>query len=110
MKNVSIEKLPLNSLGLPTRWWGDVALFSVSDGLVLMDYCEKSGIAVLGVEGFRLKEGSRVPDMDCIADFSELAAVSGAEFQERSIFAMKGFLSSMPEEDLFLEFVLVIPH
>lgn len=84
-------------------------MFSVSDGLVLMDYCERNGIAVLGVEGFRLKEGSRIPDMDCIADFSELAEISGPAFPVRSIAAMKGFLSSMPEEELFLEFVLVIP-
>ena len=109
MKPVVIENLPLGDLGLPTKWWGKVALFSVPDSALLMDWCAKYGIAVLGVEGFRLDGDHRIPDLDVIADFSELMKVSGTSFTYRSIAALREFLLLMPQDDVMLEFVLVKP-
>lgn len=107
MKSVNIQNLPLKDLGLPTLWWGNVALFSLPDAKLLMNYCANNRIAVLGVEGFRLEGNYRIPDMQTIADFSEMMAMSGASFPERSIMAMREFFKLMQQDGLFLEFVLV---
>lgn len=109
MKAASVEKLPLKNIGLSTRWWGNVPLFSIHDGLLLMDYCAKNGIDVLGVEGFSLEGEYRIPDMDCIADFSMLPDITGSAFQTQSVDMMKEFLSSLSMKEIFLEFVLVAP-
>ncbi len=107
MKPVAVENLPLGKLGLPTMWWGEVALFSVSDAALLLDYCANHCIGVLGVEGFRLQGTQRIPDLDAIADFSGLMNVSGISFPQRSISAMREFLMFMPQDGMMLEFVLV---
>ena len=109
MKPVAVETLPLSDLGLPTTWWGKVALFSLPDAALLMDYCASRGIAVLGVEGFRLEGNQRTPDLDAIADFSELMRTSSTLFPERSVAAMKAFFRFMPQDGVLLEFVLVEP-
>jgi hypothetical protein len=107
MKLVDIESLPLGKLGLPTKWWGEAALFSLPDAALLMDYCADRGLAVLGVEGFRLEGDHRIPGLDAIADFSELMNVWNTSFPERSIFAMREFFKLMPQDRVMLEFVLV---
>lgn len=109
MEPLAVENLPLSDLGLPTRWWGKVALFSLSDAALFMDYCANRGIAVLDVEGFRLEENNRIPDLSAIADFSELMKVSGVSFSECSLAAMREFFMSKSQDDLMLEFVLVEP-
>jgi hypothetical protein len=109
MKPVAVETFPLSELGLPTTWWRGIALFSLLDAALLLDYCANRGIAVLGVEGFRLEGAQRIPDLDTIADFSELMRISGTSFSERSISAMREFIMLMPEDDVMLEFVLVEP-
>jgi len=109
MKAIAVEDLPLGDIGLPTRWWGENPLFSIHDGLVLMEYCAKNGIGVLGVEGFSLEGKYRIPDMDCIADFSMLPSIAGSAFQTQSVDTMRKFLSSLPMKEVFLEFVLVVP-
>lgn len=110
MKPVAVETLPLGELGLPTKWWGKVALFSLPDAALFLDYCAKRGIGVLGVEGFQLEGTKRIPNLDAIADFSELMNVSGTSFPERSISAMREFFMFMPQDGLMLEFVLVEPQ
>ena len=107
MKPVDIESLPLGDFGLPTKWWGAAALFNLPDAASLMDYCADHGLAVLGVEGFRIEGNHRVPELDAIADFSELMNVWNTSFPERSIFAMREFFKLMPQDGVMLEFVLV---
>lgn len=62
---------------------------------------------MLGVEGFRLEGNQRIPDLDAIADFSELLSVWGMSFSQRSISAMREFFMFMPQDGVMLEFVLV---
>ncbi|MCE1190633.1 MAG: hypothetical protein LWW96_00620 [Acidovorax sp.] len=107
IKPVDIKSLPIGDLGLPTKWWGEVALFSLSDAALLLDYCSDNGLAVLGVEGFRIEGNHRIPDVDAIADFSGLMKVSSTSFAERSIAAMREFLKMLPQDGEMLEFVLV---
>ena len=109
MKAIDVKALPLGDLGLPTMLWGNVPLFSVSDSLLLMEYCVKNDIAVLGVEGFRVKDNSIIPDMNYIADLSELAALTGKSFPGKSVEAVKKFLDLVPMDGVFLEYVLVLP-
>jgi hypothetical protein len=107
MKAIEIKELPLANLDLPSKWWGSVALFNADDALVLVDFCEKNHIAVLGLEGFRLTENARTPEMNCIVDCSELSRIAGPRFQEASIASVKDFIRSLSKEDLYFEFVLV---
>ncbi len=90
----------------PTRLWGSTPLFNLSDGRKLLNYCDKHDAAVLGIEGFKIIGDKRVPDLDCIADFSSLVT-SGAEFPVCSRKAARHFIDSISNADIFLEFVLV---
>ncbi|MBJ9978332.1 hypothetical protein IAE35_23165 [Pseudomonas sp. S75] len=98
---VSVESLPI----VPTLVWNGIPLFDVSDGLRLVDYCKRNGIAVLGVEGFKIKEGKRIPDMDCIVDFS--ASLNEMDFAVRSVEMSQLIIEGMIGNGIFLEFVLV---
>ena len=73
----------------------------------LLDLCSEHNAAVLGIEGFNIVKGKRVPNMDYIADFSDLIAVAGDDFPESSREAARRFIGSITDEQLLLEFVLV---
>jgi len=91
----------------PTKLWGDTPLFNLIDGRKLLIFCEEHDAAVLGIEGFRVVEDRRVPDMDCIADFSALAMTAGKQFPAESRELSKCFLNSISDPNILLEFVLV---
>lgn len=103
LKTVEViaQDLPIT----PTLLWGGVPLFNVSDGLKLLDYCESNGVAVLGVEGFAIKGGKRVPDMDCIVDFS--ASLTDLDFLRRSIEASRKIIEGKMSSGIVLEFLLI---
>lgn len=90
----------------PTKVWGSTPLFNLIDGRKLLDYCDKHDAVVLGIEGFKIIGDKRIPDLDCIADFSILAT-TGEEFTVLSRRAARNFLDSILNKDIFLEFVLV---
>lgn len=90
-----------------TIWREGIPLFNIEDGLLLMDYCAKNDIGVLGVEGFYLKEGCRIPNMNCIVDFSNLVIIDPLRFKTKSIDMARVFLDGLAVKDIFLEFVLV---
>jgi hypothetical protein len=98
LQNVDLE---------PTRLWGDTPLFNLNDGIKLLAFCEKHGAAVLGIEGFKILGGKRVPNLNYIADFSALAVVAGEAFPAASRKAAKCFIESISDGDILLEFVLV---
>jgi len=98
---MSVESLPI----VPTLVWNGTPLFDVSDGVKLIDYCKSNGIAVLGVEGFKIKGGKRIPDMDCIVDFS--ASLNEMDFAVRSVEMSQLIVEGMIGSGIFLEFVLV---
>lgn len=98
---VSVEDLPI----IPTLMWSGTPLFNIDDGGRLIDFCKDNEIAVLGIEGFKIKEDKRVPDMDCIVDFS--ASLSEINFVVNSIEASRIIIESMIGSDVFMEFVLV---
>ncbi|QXH58835.1 hypothetical protein [Pseudomonas maumuensis] len=91
----------------PTRMWGDTPLFNLEDGGKLLDFCEVHDAAVLGVEGFKIVGDKRIPDLDCIADFSSLAVSAGKRFPAASRESARYFLDTISGSDVLLEFVIV---
>lgn len=73
----------------------------------MLDFCCEQNAAVLGIEGFNVVKGKRVPNMDYIADFSGLISVAGDDFPRISREAARRFIGSIIDEQLLLEFVLV---
>ena len=98
---VAVEDLPIT----PTLMWGGTPLFDAYDGIRLIDFCKNNEIAVLGIEGFKIKGDKRVPDMDCIVDFS--ASLNEVDFTARSIEASRVIVESMSNRGVFMEFLLV---
>lgn len=98
---VSVEDLPIS----PTLMWGGTPLFDVSDGVKLLDYCKSKGIAVLGVEGFKIKGDKIIPDMDCIVDFS--ASLNEMDFSMKSVEMSRLIVEGMSDSSIFMEFLLV---
>lgn len=91
----------------PTRLWGSTPLFNLSDGIKLLRFCEEHNAAVLGIEGFKVIGDKRVPDLNCIADFSTLIVAAGENFPEVSRKSARSFIDSILDDDVLLEFVLV---
>lgn len=91
----------------PTRLWGGTPLFNLSDSHELLNYCDTCDAAVLGIEGFKIVGDKRIPDLECIADFSALAVAAGEEFPALSRNSARDFIESISDRDTFLEFVLV---
>lgn len=91
----------------PTRLWGGTPLFNLIDGHKLLVFCDEHDVAVLGIEGFKVVGDKRVPDMDCIADFSSLAMTAGELFSAQSRKSAKHFIDSISDPDTLLEFVLI---
>lgn len=98
---VSVENLPIT----PTLMWSGTPLFDVRDGIKLVDYCKNNDIAVLGIEGFKIKGNNRVPDMDCIVDFS--ASLNEINFSLKSVEASRKIIESMRGSCMLMEFLLV---
>ncbi|MDF0733005.1 hypothetical protein P0Y43_20135 [Pseudomonas entomophila] len=98
---VSVEDLPI----APTLIWGGTPLFDAGDGIKLVDYCKNNGIAVLGIEGFKIKGGKRIPDMNCIVDFS--ASLNEMDFAVKSVGMSRLIVEGMSGSGVFMEFVLV---
>lgn len=101
IEEVSVEGLPIT----PTLMWNGTPLFDVGDGVKLVEYCKNNGIAILGVEGFRVEGGKRVPDMECIVDFS--ASLNEIDFAVKSVEASRIVIEGMVGGGLLMEFLLV---
>lgn len=98
---VAVEDLPIT----PTLMWSGTPLFDTYDGIRLIDFCKNNEIAVLGIEGFKVKGGKRVPDMDCIVDFS--ASLNEVDFTAKSIEASRVIIEGMSNSGVLMEFLLV---
>lgn len=103
MEDVDANELPIK----PTMLWGNAPIYNVSDGLNLIDYCGANGIAVLGLEGFSILDGKRVPDMNCVIDFSELQEIAGSDFSKKTVLISKSFVEGLGRADIYFEFTLV---
>jgi hypothetical protein len=87
-----------------TLRWGNADLFSSNDAVEMLDRCEKRGVTVLGIEGFRIENNRRIPDPTAIADYSALA--QAPDRSRASIDAARKFVASFRQSDLLFEFEL----
>ena len=100
---LSITEVPVENLPIePTLMWNGIPLFDAADGVELIDYCWGNNIAVLGVEGFKIEGGRRVPKMDCIIDFS--ASLNEEGFAKKSVEACRTIIESIDSSDVLMEF------
>lgn len=105
VKFVDVNALLSSSELRPTEISGDVPLFDLASSELLLRLCESLGIGVLGIEGFTLEGDGIRPDLDYIADFSQL--LSRADFLSDSIEGARNFLQSAIEKpSLRFEYVL----
>ena len=91
---------------LPSKVLGGVELFNLELSREVLDACKKYDVAVLGIEGFRVLEDLRVPDMGCIVDFSTLIKNLGSGFPAYSRMAAREFIENFVDNEILLEFVL----
>jgi hypothetical protein len=55
---------------------GALRLVPATDVTAFIDACARGKVRILGVEDFEIRDNKAVPDMDTIADFSEMATSS----------------------------------
>ena len=91
---------------LPTTYRanGTVGLYDKQTSLKLLDYCYHHNIGILGFEGFLNLGDKYVPDLDWIADFSELFNPESGKSIEESIRLSRNILEKAPKNILF-EFI-----
>ena len=103
-----IKDLMLSGRVTPTLWRDGVSYFNKSDALLLLEVCDSMDVGVLGIEGFIICRNSIQPQMDWIADFSEIyKSNSHSVFVKKTVKYSKEFLA-MPtsRDDVVFEFVL----
>ena len=102
-----MKECNLKQLGLaPTRRHGSAELTTIEDSVALLAACEEHLAGVLGIEGFHVCGNQRIPDMNCIADFSSFS--DRPNFETASVNAARSFLRTLdPHSGILLEFVLV---
>lgn len=103
LTNVDFFDLGLNEL--PTMIFNNVPLFDKISGLKLLSFCEQHSIIVLGIEGFRVDNGFRIPIMECIADFSSVID-NCSDLSKITVQLAQDFINANGEECQMIEFVL----
>lgn len=64
--------------------------------LQVVVHCSEVDLAVVGVEGFSLKDNRLIPQLDTIADWSSLSARTWQEFRMACNRETKNFLMNLP--------------
>lgn len=81
-------------------------LFHQGDAEKALNACESQGIGIMGIEAFRIEGSSITPDMDWIADYSDLFKDPTAAECRQSVDAARQFVREMPSAGYFLHFTL----
>lgn len=92
-----------NSVGVRVRLSGQTELVAAADLVAFLEAVRSRELCVLGLEGFRVVEGSLVPEMDAIADFSTLSSSAASE---HSVAEALQFLSAVGAPDLYYDVTL----
>jgi hypothetical protein len=79
---------------------GGLALVALADTQVFLDACATEGVLVLGVEGFYLHGPEARPEMDAIADFSEVDDAA------RSVREARAFIATVGRPGMLFDFAL----
>jgi hypothetical protein len=85
---------------------GDV-YFEVSAVHSLITSCKDHGFAIIGIEGFKKRNGSIVPSLDLIADLSDYKSHDWQDYKEKVNQAAERFVRGIKESDVLLNFVII---
>jgi hypothetical protein len=94
-------------LGLAVLQRGRLELLDLSAARQLIQACPQERAAVVGIEGFRVTAERTVPEMEAIADFSEIADLAWPDRVTRSVAEAQAFLDEINDPDLWFELELV---
>jgi hypothetical protein len=97
MNAILIEQA--QGLGLPLLHQAGLGLVPLKHCQTLLDSFEKAGILVLGMEGFTCIDNQIVPEMDMIADYSNLIGVSWDQACQESLASARTFFEGIPADD-----------
>lgn len=86
--------------GVRFREAGALQLVSFADTQAFLDACEDSRVLVLGIEGFYLENAQARPDMDAIADFSQISDC------EESVREARSFIEAVGRPEMLFDFAL----
>ena len=84
--------------GTKIRNVGGLELVAFSDTQTFLDTCVIAGVKIIGIEGFYLDNARISPDMNAIADFSQIKNC------EESVFESRAFIKSVGLPEMFFDF------
>lgn len=86
--------------GIDIRESGGLELVPFAEASSFLDACAAAGMLVLGIEGFNFDGGEVRPDMNAIADFSQLTDSEGSVLEARS------FIEAVGRQEMLFDFAL----
>ena len=92
------------AVGITVKKVGSLELIALKDVDVFLSAAGTHNVAVIGIEGFRMKGDRAVPDMDAIADFSGLPRDN--EMVAATIEDAKRFIVEVSRPDMYFDFAL----
>lgn len=88
------------------RTGGGREFYNVIQCLAILDWCESNGVGIVGIEGFWCDGEDYLPDLEAIADFSNI--VEDPEFSLKSVRAAREFFDFFGSGDgRLFEFVVM---
>lgn len=86
--------------GIDIREVGGLQLVAFADARAFLDACVTAGVLVLGIEGFYFDNAQVRPDMDAIADFSQMTS------SEESVLEARSFIEAVGRPEMLFNFTL----
>jgi hypothetical protein len=102
----SLPQILSEAAGIQLIERGALELFHQSDAEAVVNACELEKIGVLGIETFRLEGSTIVPQIDWIADYSDLFEEPKESGNKQSLSSARQFVHDLPAGDYFLHFTL----
>ncbi|HEY9219440.1 MAG TPA: hypothetical protein VIO94_15445 [Phenylobacterium sp.] len=96
----------LRAAGVEPKFVGGVLLLTVDQVRVLLLMVERKGWIIWGLDGFEIVDRGVRPDMDEIADWSDLEKTAGDQLSLISIEATTWFLDTVARADRSYEVVI----
>jgi hypothetical protein len=90
------------ALKVPLQHHNGLVLVSLIDFGALVEACERTNVLILGIEGFYTAGANITPDMDFIADYSQLISLSWPQAVQQSAVSARLFLDEIPKDSKML--------
>jgi hypothetical protein len=80
---------------------GGLQLIAAADAPAFLEACLTAHCQILGIEGFEILDGEVRPEMEAIADFSEI------DDPDQTVAEARRFLDAVEDQELAFEFTIV---